>query len=628
MAYNYIKRAVGAAAGLTLGVLSYFSGTANAQEQPPKPEDLLKKQQAIHAKAYETYQKGKTEQDLQKKLEYFQQAKKFYQEAEAVQPGEQFPRAIPFLDEKIPELERQIKAKPAPAEKPAQPDNPAQPDKPKDFSSGGSAGEKTGIASLLAGQKKYDSLLELRGSLITEDREGDRQSISANIGTYAEAHLLREYLDWVNASGNKQNSRKISAMLDASPLILANIDQDKEYIREILRFGGTIENTKGTEWEYLEETLEDSNFKETYTENIRNIQTDEFYSLWAELKPELFLASIRGFYRQRKMRTESDALTATENKNDPSGNYSEARQTTIEDNEIYKGLAIAIGLTINNGIKGNASIINQFTQEYIHLAGTPAIKNDIYNLGLSGEIYTHDDTFGLAMAALEEISEDPAKKKNSMRKTSGHAAIAINISPISLEDNLDIEAVIFGDAWGQAYNNNTAEGEQHGGGIGIIIGSKTASLQQIIKLLSEKNMQRIGARPEISDELQDFLTARGFRNLPLGAISNENTWGFTVFAYGGASRETGLDSRQKTVPFAHIAAILDTPPIAFVLAGHYKEGILKREWGIDAAAHIKKHGFSVGGGFNQITDMSTDEIQRMIELYFIIPFGGTGKDKK
>lgn len=620
LAHNYIKRAVGTAIGITLGALSYFSGTANAQEAAPKPEDLLKRQQEIHAKAYETYKKGKSESDLQKKLEYFQQAKKLYQQAEDAQAGDQFPRAISFFDEKIPEVERQIKK--------AQPGTSSSPGNQKDFSSGGDTGQKISLVDFLFGQKKYASLLEIRGGPITEDKEGDFQSVSANLGTYAEAHLAREYLSWVNAAGNNQNRNRVSAMLDICPMILFEMDQDNEWARELFRFGVAIENSKEKEWEYLEDITEDSDFRIEYTENIKNIQEDEFYSFWAEFRPKLFLLRTSFFYDHINMTTESDALTVTENKNDPDGDYSEARQSTVEDDEWYRGGTFAAGLTVDNGIKGQISLITQFMQEYIRLAGQRRTKNDIYHFGLSGELYTNDDTFGAALSALEEISEDPVKGKKSMRQSSGQAVVAINISPIDLEDNVSLEAMIFADMWGQVYNKNTAEGEQYGGGIGMMIGSKVGNLPQIVKLLSERNMHRIGARPEISDETQDFLTSRGLRNLPLSAIRNDDNWGFAVFVYGGAEKVTGLDSKQKTIPFVDLAAILDTPPIAFVLAGHYKEGILARDIGVDLAAHIKKHGFSVGAGFSQSTNLSTDELQRMVDFYLLIPFGGSGKDKK
>lgn len=618
MAHNYIKRAVGAALGITLGALSYFSGTAYAQEAPPKKENLLKKQQEIHAKAYDTYKKGKSESDLQKKLEIFQEAKKLYQDAEGVQPGDQFPRAIAFFDKKLPEVQRQIQGAPAPSDA-------AQKD---DFLSGGTAGQKTSIADFLSGQKKYESLLEFRGGPVTEDKEGDSQSISLNLGTYAEAHLAREYLSWVNPAGNNQSRKRLSAMIDLSPGILFKMDQDNEWARKLFNFGMTIENAKTKEWDFLEETTEDSDFRIDYTENIRNIQEDAFYSFWAELRPKLFLLRLAGFYDHTNLTTESDALAVTENKNDPDGDYSETRQSTVEDDEWYRGVTFAAGLTVDNGIKGHVSLITQYLQEYIRLAGQRRTKNDIYHFGLSGELYTNNDTFGAALTALEEISEDPAKRKNSMRQSSGQAVLAINISPIDLEDNISLEAMVFADMWGQVYNKNTADGEQYGCGGGIMIGSKVGSLPQIVKLLSERNMHRIRARPEISDETQDFLTARGLRNLPLSAIRNDDSWGFAVFVYGGAEKVTGLDSKQKTVPFVDLAAILDTPPIAFVLAGHYKEGILTRDIGVDLAAHIKKHGFSVGAGFSQSTDLTTDEIQRKVDFYLLIPFGGSGKDKK
>ena len=620
LAHNYIKRAVGTAIGITLGALSYFSGTANAQEAAPKPEDLLKRQQEIHAKAYETYKKGKAESDLQKKLEYFQQAKKLYQQAEDAQPGDQFPRAISFFDEKIPEVERQIKK--------AQPGTSSSSGDQKDFSSGGDTGQKISLVDFLFGQKKYASLLEIRGGPITEDKEGDFQSVSANLGTYAEAHLAREYLSWVNAAGNNQSKRNLSAMLDISPGILFSMSPENQYLRELFRIGGTIENSRTKEWDYLEEITEDSDFRIEYTENITNIQEDEFYSIWTELRPKLFLIRLAGFHDHTNLTTESDALTVTENKNDPDGDYAEARQSTTEDDEWYRGVTFAAGLTVDNGIKGQISLITQFMQEYIRLAGQRRTKNDIYHFGLSGELYTNNDTFGAALSALEEISEDPDKGKNSMRRSSGQAVLALDISPIDLDDNINLEAIVFGDAWGQVYNKNTAQGAQYGGGIGMMIGSKVGNLPQIVKLLSERNMHRIGARPEISDETQDFLTSRGLRNLPLSAIRDDAGWGFAVFAYGGAEKVTGLDSRPKTVPFVDLAAILDTPPIAFVLAGHYREGILSRDIGIDLAVHIKKHGFSVGTGFSQSTDLVTDDIQRMVDFYLLIPFGGSGKDKK
>jgi len=216
-----------------------------------------------------------------------------------------------------------------------------------------------------------------------------------------------------------------------------------------------------------------------------------------------------------------------------------------------------------------------------------------------------------------------ANGKQRLTTSRGMIAAVLDISPIELAKEQTLDSIIFADA----HATSPRDGKTvYGVGGGTVIGTSAQVLPQVLNWLSHKNAHRINLSPEISDEMQRFAEKRGFRDLLLTDL--KEGWGAALAAYVEVAKEMGLDGRLDTTIAASMAGILETPPAAFVLSAHYSDGILERTWGIDFIAHIKKHGFAVGAGFNHINYLVTQQEVNGVEGYVMIPLGKAPESDK
>jgi len=566
---------------------------------------------------------------------FYDEAVALLQDAEKLFPFDQYGSQRAGLQKKLEAARKKAKEetpKEKPKEKPKDDDKPKDEDKPDDkpedpLKDKGDIKDKPvddsnlqGFGDLLEGQK-YGSLIEIGGGALTEDRSGDFQHGSIKLADALDFKFLRQYENWVNAAGNDQNLRSLSAFLDlqlsALPSLAFKMDPD---IINSVKIGGFFEDTSGTEWEYLEDVTEDSNFRVTMTENVRNILKETSISAWAEIQLKDFLLRTSGFYNDKETETSVQSVTLNENLNDPDGTYADSDLSSVTDKEIQRGVTALAALRLNNGVKGHIGLSGKFLEAYKRFAGSLSSSKKTITIGLDAKILTEQDVFGAALALTQDIE---ANGRDRMTAAKGFAAAALNISPIEFAEGKTLDALLFGDVHANAPRGGKT---MYGGGGGMLIGNTAQILPQVLDWLANKDAHRIDLKPEISDSVQEFSERRGFRNLLLTNMTEG--WGAAVAAYVEAAKEIGLDGRLDTVLSASAAGILDTPPAAFVLTGHYSDGILKRTWGIDFIAHIKKHGFAVGAGYNQTNYLITRQEVRGIEGYIMIPLGRAPEKEK
>ena len=498
-------------------------------------------------------------------------------------------------------------------------------------------GDKGGItepgfsfSDFLTSKNKYDAFVEAMCGFTTEDRNGNIETIRGMIGEYAALDILRQYESWTNISGNEQNRHTISSMLDFKPLALlpalswTGLTTSEESAQAV-SIGGLFELSKEKEWEYLSEILTGTNPEVTANSDIRHITEDEFFSAWADVSPGAIYLRLTGFMHATDTETREHKVETIENI-DPAGNYPKDTRTRFLDREWTRGGTLTAGLDLGSlvdAIKGNFSFYGAMIYHDERFADAKRTRTKHHSVGLQGEIYDRNETFGAAMNILQDIGENPDTGRDSLTTSHMQATAGLNISPLEIGDlNINLAAVAEG--W-----ISTFEGEhEYGGGGALIVGKNVGSLPSVIQLLSQKNAHRIGARPEISDTMQDFLEKSGFRDLPRTGIASDNEWGITFWAYYNNSKELGLNGRPQTTQFVNLGGALNTPPLDIMLSAFYREGILEREFGVDATLFIKKYGIAAGAGFSQRELFVTNEMTKTLMTYLMIPFGSTSKKKE
>lgn len=603
---------------------------------------------------------AKAAEQSETKIGHYQDALNLLKEAEKIFPLNQYSSQIKTVQNKIKALQQETTKKPEPAPK-LKPETEPEP-KPKpevkpapkptlkpEVKSNDSSNLKTadplpnssdassqsqakdadnseskakGLQDILTG-KKYNSHIDIGGGMTTEDREGNIQNAAIKIADVLDAKFLRNYQNWTNAADNMQNLRNLSAMIDIKPLaILTVLSKMSPSTIDFLNAGVFAEETKGTEWDYETETVEDTNFRVTNNTDFRNIFTNKMLSAWANIQLADFIVDLANFYSHTTTETKVNSLTINENLNDPDGNYAVAEENSATDLEIIRGGRAGIALRLNNGIKGKIGLLGQVLEEYNRLAGQQSQSKKIYTFGLNAEILTQKDIAGTILAIMQDIQENDTDKLTRTRAT---ASGALNISPIDFGNGVTLDGLLFADIWAENYRDQQTI---YGGGAGAMFGDTDKILPQVLNWLADKNLYKIGMKPEISSSMQQFKQRKGFRNLLLTNLEKE--WSAAMIGYLEATKEIGLNGRLDSTLSANLAGILNTPPAAFVLSGYYSEGMLEKAWGIDVIAHIKKHGFAVGAGFHNTNYLILDQEQIDVEGYVLIPLGSSPKkqDKK
>ena len=578
------------------------------------------------------------------KISHYQDVLDLLKEAEDIFPFDQYSSQIRTVQDKIKIIQQETKKKPEPKPKP-KPEVKPEPKSP-DTSNAGSAdplpnpgdanpqaqakntddseskSKSKGLQDILTG-RKYDSHIEAGSGMSTEDREGNIQHATVRIADILDFRFLRDYRDWTNAAGNMQNLRSISGMLDIKPLAIPTLlFKMPSSTIDFLNVGLLAEETKGKEWDYETETVEDTNFRVTNNTDFRNIFTNRMLSAWAQVQLADLVIDLTNFYSNTTTETRINSLTINENLNDPDGNYSVAEQNNAIDTEITRGSRLLAALRLDNGIKGKIGLLGQVLEEYKRLAGQQSQSKKIYTFGLNAEILTQKDIAGTILAVMQDIQENGTDK---LTRTRAFAAGALNISPIDFGNGATLDGLLFADVWAQNYRDQQTI---YGGGAGAMFGDTEKILPHVLRWLANKDNYIIGMRPEISPVMQQFRQRRGFRDLVLTNVDKD--WSAAVIGYLEATKEIGLNGRLDSTFSTNLAGILNTPPAAFVLSGYYSEGMLERAWGLDLIAHVKKHGFAIGAGFHNTNYLILDQEQIDVEGYVLIPLGSTPKkqDKK
>jgi hypothetical protein len=570
-------------------------------------------------------------QGLQAKLKAAQEAAK---KKPTPPPGEKDKTPPPREKDKTPPPREKDKT-PPPGDKDKTPP-PGEKDKDKTPPGSGDLADKSGITKpklklldFLKTNHKYDAFVEAMAGFTTEDRNGNIETIRGMIGEYATLNLMRQYESWVNEAGNDMNNQTISSMLDLKPLAFltpaltwAGLNPSKRDV-QAFSIGGIFELTKEKEWEYLSEIVTGSNPEVTANSDIRHITKDEFFSAWADLTPGAIYLRLTGFMRTTDTETQEHKVETVEN-TDPSGTYPTDTRTRSLDREWTRGGSLAAGLDLGDlvkAIKGNFSFYGAMIYEDKRFEGEKRTRTKKHSVGLQGEVYDRNETFGAAMNILQDIGENPDTRKDRLTTSHAQATAGLNISPLEIGNiNIDLAAVANG--WISTFEGS----KEYGAGGALIIGRSVGSLPRVINLLSQKNAHRIGARPEISDTMQDFLERSGFRDLSRMGIASDDKWGLTFWIHYHNAKEIGLDGRLTTTQLANIGGALNTPVLDFILSAYYREGILEREFGIDATLFVKKYGIAAGAGFSQRNLFVTDELTKTLMMYLMIPFGDTSKE--